>query len=121
MAEENFGDEWNEKPYDSPISPPIGTIKERYTDAIEEAKLAVRGSGASEIRDMHFQLMSDLEDIEQDAWEWVFTVGQVVSNRVIYCLAAISRLHELLKEKEDEKVQSQKENREKISEDGKVS
>jgi hypothetical protein len=37
-----------------------------------------------------------LEEIDQDATEWLYTVGEVTSTRVIYALAAISRLHELL-------------------------
>jgi len=48
---------------------------------------------------MHAGLLEDLSDVESDAWEWVYGVGRVVSTRVLYALAAIKRLDQILTER----------------------
>lgn len=86
--EEHDEDQWNE--------PRRGksTLGETYTEAINDAKMRV-GNGDG-MKWVHDGLMEDLRNEEQDCYEWVYKIGQVTSCRVIYALAAVSRLNELL-------------------------
>jgi hypothetical protein len=88
-AAEGFGVSWYMQDVDKP---PIG---ERYTPIIEEAKEAIlRGDP---IEHAHARLADELREFDQDCWEWVPSIGRVTSVRVIYALAAIARLWELLR------------------------
>jgi len=70
------------------------TARETYKKAFERARCAVgRGDHMKTVLD---NLYEDLMNEDQDAYEWVYSIGQVTSCRVIYALAAVSRLHELL-------------------------
>lgn len=88
--EEHEPEDWSEPRGDGP-SPQM-----TYTDAFGEARERIgRGEHMSIV---HNELMDELRDIEPDAYEWVYSIGQVTSVRVIYALAAVARLHELLQQ-----------------------
>jgi hypothetical protein len=56
----------------------------------------------SEPHEMCVYLYEELHD--SDAWEWLGTIGNIVSYRVVYAWAAVRRLCELLDEKEADAI-----------------
>lgn len=73
-------------------------VQEVYEDAFDDAIGQLRLG--RDVLSVHNQLMEALHNVDSDAWEWVPQVGRVTSSRVIYALAAIRRLAELMMEKE---------------------
>jgi len=89
MAPESYGeDTWAE-------------IGDDYTAAIRDAEdvIGLDGDG----REVHDTLYRGLmnSDIEPDAWEWIYDVGMVPSDRVIMAYAAVSRLADIIRERLD--------------------
>jgi hypothetical protein len=82
---ENWGEEWS-------------TVEEVYEDAFDAAIARLRLG--LDVQQVHTQLMDALGNVDPDAWEWIPQIGRVTSSRVIYALAAIRRLAELMLEKE---------------------
>lgn len=71
--------------------------EEKFTEAINNA---IENVGGMNIETVQTCLLEDLRGTDDDAWEWVGSIGRVTSVRVIYALAAIARLYELLQAKE---------------------
>jgi len=65
----------------------------RIKDLFDEAKARM-----IDPQMMRQRLYEDLDDL--DAWEWLCSVGNIVSYRVVYAWAAVRRLCELLDEKD---------------------
>ena len=80
-AAEEFGHEW-------------AIVRTQYTDAIDAAISSIEYG--YHIQVVHRELHDALSEIEDDCYEWIYDIGKVTSIRVIYALAAISRLHKLL-------------------------
>jgi hypothetical protein len=88
--EEHDPEEWGESRSDSP-SP-----KMVYEDAFSEARESIECGEHIEgvLRELCDTLMR--AGVDDTPYEWVFSIGRVTSCRVIYALAAVARLHELL-------------------------
>jgi hypothetical protein len=84
---ENWGEAWPD-------------VEETYEDAFDAAIARLRLG--VDVQHIHSQLMDALHNVDSDAWEWIPQIGRVTSSRVIYALAAIRRLAELMKAKEKE-------------------
>lgn len=72
------------------------SVKEVYEEAFQEATGAIRrGEHMKNVLDelCHTLMQAGVEDTP---YEWVYSIGRVTSCRVIYALAAVARLHELL-------------------------
>jgi len=91
-AEEEFEERWDKPPRYSSITP----ISEVYAGAIEAAKR--RLDYGESVQLVQRELIDDLQGVEPDAYEWVGGLGRVTSPRVIYAIAAIRRLWELLRD-----------------------
>jgi len=72
------------------------SIKEIYEDAFRETGEAIdRGEPIEGVlRELCDTLMR--AGVDDTPYEWVFSIGRVTSCRVIFALAAIARLHEIL-------------------------
>jgi len=93
-GDEYDSDEWIEQRpvVDAP------SIKEIYEDAFRETGEAIDHGEPIEgvLRELCDTLMR--AGVDDTPYEWVYSIGRVTSCRVIYALAAIARLHELLTE-----------------------
>lgn len=66
-----------------------------YVEAIRNAIETVQGETTKS--EWNSELIDDLYHFDSEAWEWVIGIGEVTSLRVIYALAAVKRLHALLR------------------------
>jgi len=74
-------------------------IKEEYTDAIHSAIERVQYGDSIPL--VHMSLHDDIQELDPDCWEWLGGIGRVPSVRLIYALAAVRRLWELITEQEE--------------------
>lgn len=100
---------YTEEEWFGPVSPEnqfTKTIADIYTEAVNDAIGSINcGENLQEvIRDF----ADDIKEIDSDAWEWLGSIGRVPSCRLIWCLAAIERLSQLLSEEEKEVEESGK-------------
>lgn len=88
--EEYDPEDWNEPRSDGPSPRMI------YTDAFSDVRAVV--NNGEDIRGALAELCDTLmrAGVDDTPYEWAFSIGQVTSCRVIYALAAVSRLNELL-------------------------
>lgn len=86
-------EEYGEKEWDAEDGP-----KGLYEDLFAETGVAIdRGEPIEDVlRELCDDLMRD--GVDDTPYEWVFSIGCVTSCRVIYALAAVARLHELLQD-----------------------
>jgi len=70
-------------------------IQPEYKKAIDDAveSLEYGENVMNVLRSLH----DEINEYDQDSWEWIDSVGRVPSPRVIWALAAIRRLSDLLK------------------------
>jgi len=101
QAKEEHDDEWDEPRSRTDMT--STTVGSEYTEAIESAIESIQhGEHITLVMD---ELRDALRHVDQDAWEWLGSIGRVPSSRLIYTLSAVRRLGQLLRREEKKRGQ----------------